>query len=112
MAWGPKPKSKVTELRAGSQWQQLRRIVLAEEDTCGRCGRPVDKTLSGNDKWGPTIGHIVEVAEAPGLAYDRRNVRLEHRTCNVKAGGRYGRQKQLRGRGTGKTPKRRQSRNW
>lgn len=82
--------------RAGPQWKALEKQVLAEETHCGRCGNPVDHTLPRRSRWGATIGHIIEIDRAPHLIYDRSNVRLEHWICNIRAGGKYGRNKQLR----------------
>jgi 5-methylcytosine-specific restriction endonuclease McrA len=103
--------SKSNGGRAGTQWRNLEQQVLAEETHCGRCGRPIDKTLPRTSPWGATIGHIIEVDRAPHLIYDRDNVRLEHARCNYKAGGRYGRAKQLAA-GTKPKRQRKQSRNW
>jgi hypothetical protein len=42
--------------------------------------------LSGLDPMGPTLGHIVPMAE--GGTDDLDNLRLEHRKCNLAAGKR------------------------
>ena len=93
--------------RTGAAWRKLRATVLAEEDRCARCGRPVNKNLSGNHKWGATVGHVVELDRWPAGLLVRSNVRLEHRHCNITAGAIYGGNKQRRGK-----PKRTHSRHW
>lgn len=77
--------------------------VKAEEDTCGICGRPVDKTLTW--AWGqhgprckregcagcvphpmrPEVDEIVPFSKG-GSAIDRSNCRLTHRECNRRRG--------------------------
>ncbi len=69
-----------------SRHQRLRAQVIAEEVYCGVCGGIVDKTLPGTDPMGPTIGHIQSVRFHPELEFDRDNVELEHRECNLKEG--------------------------
>lgn len=48
---------------------------------CGPCGERVDVSLSGMDRLGPTIDHIVPLSVSRD---DRRsNVQLAHRFCNL-----------------------------
>jgi 5-methylcytosine-specific restriction endonuclease McrA len=60
------------------------RAEIAERDgyRCGLCGEPVDTTLSGMNRLGPTIDHIVPLS----LSHDdrRTNVQLAHRFCNLR----------------------------
>lgn len=84
----------------GSRRDRIRRRVLAEEDNCHICGRPVDKTLTM--QWGEhgprciddacpgCIPHMMraEVDEITPVAhggspYDRENCALAHRACNL-----------------------------
>jgi 5-methylcytosine-specific restriction endonuclease McrA len=89
MPWKPPPpkghrtREQVMAVKRSALWQRLRREVLVQESTCGRCLRPVDVTLSGDDPWGPTLGCIVPLSR--GGAVTRANVQLEHRTCNSRA---------------------------
>lgn len=59
----------------------LRARVLIEETHCGICGELVDKTLSGRERRGPSIDHIVPLALGGGQ-FERSNVRLTHLGCN------------------------------
>lgn len=75
----------------GYRRDQVRRRVLAEEDTCWLCGGPVDKTLPHGLPGSPELDEVVPVSLG-GSPFDRRNVRLAHRRCNQRRGnGRKGR---------------------
>lgn len=69
----------------GHRYRELRRRVLAEEDRCGICGQPVDKTLRVPDPMSPTLDHIRPVS-FDGALYDRSNARLAHFRCNSRRG--------------------------
>ena len=69
----------------GHRRRQLRRRVLAEENDCGICGKPVDKTLPPWLPGSPEVDEIVPVSLG-GDPLDRSNCRLSHRDCNVKRG--------------------------
>lgn len=69
--------------RTGSYYRDLRARVITEETHCGRCHRPVDKTISGRLPAGPTMGH--KVAREDGGQLVRANMQLEHLHCNVVA---------------------------
>ena len=58
---------------------------LAERDgaTCFICLEPVDMTLSGIHKWGPTVEHIEPVSWNRENANRPDNITLAHRYCNV-----------------------------
>jgi hypothetical protein len=82
-----KPRREATQPRRPYNvvaYQRLRKVVLAEETLCGFCGEVVDKTLPHTDRMSATIDHVVPLS-AGGAVADRDNVRLAHRTCNVKA---------------------------
>lgn len=66
----------------GRAWQALRLRVIAEEDTCHLCHRPVDKTLSGRDPFGPTVDHRIPRSQG-GPLLDRSNLALAHLRCNA-----------------------------
>ena len=105
----PKP-GKGNNGRTGTKWTNLRKRVIAEEDLCCRCGRPVNKTLPGTHPHGPTADHIIELDRWPDGLLERSNLRLAHRLCNTTAGAVYGEQKRKQGRRT--INKRKQSRKW
>lgn len=65
----------------GAIWQRLRQRVLATEDACGICGRPVDKSVRYPDPWSAAVDHVVPVSRG-GDPWDRRNLQLAHRVCN------------------------------
>lgn len=69
----------------GHRRRQLRAQVLAEEDDCGICGRPVDTTLPHGLPHSPEVDEIVPVSRG-GNPYDRANCRLVHRLCNQRRG--------------------------
>lgn len=64
------------------------RLLLAERDGtgCGRCGQPIDLSLSGAVPLGPTIGHRSPASRGGSDYLD--NLQLEHRRCNLAAGAR------------------------
>ena len=64
----------------GHRRRELRRRVLAEEDVCWICGRPVDKSLPAGDPMAPELDEVVPVSLG-GSPVDRANVRLAHRVC-------------------------------
>lgn len=83
----------------GHRRRELTKRVLAEENNCALCGRPVDKTITYTPgKHGPNCqGHLCtgcvpdpmrgEVDEdiprsRGGSPYDRANCHLLHRICN------------------------------
>ena len=69
----------------GHRRDQVRRRVLAEEDSCWLCGLPVDKTLHYLDPQAPEVDEVVPVSLG-GSPIDRTNCRLAHRLCNVRRG--------------------------
>jgi 5-methylcytosine-specific restriction endonuclease McrA len=79
--------------RTGRPYRRLRTRVIAEEDVCFRCGQPVDKSLPGTHRWGPSLEHKVPLSRG-GDPLTRENVALSHLGCN--AGYRDGRRITLR----------------
>lgn len=69
--------------RSSAAWKRARRIVLAEEDVCGICRKPVDKTLPAKLPYSPEIDHIIPL-ERGGSPLDRSNHMLTHKICNQK----------------------------
>jgi 5-methylcytosine-specific restriction endonuclease McrA len=65
--------------------RQVRKRVLAEEDTCWICNQPVDKTLPCWLPGSPEVDEIIPVSLG-GSPTDRANCRLSHRLCNVRRG--------------------------
>ena len=69
----------------GHRRRQLRKRVLAEEDTCWLCGQPVDPDLRHPDPWSASLDEIVPVSRG-GSQYARENCRLSHLVCNMRRG--------------------------
>lgn len=57
-----------------------KKIILATQNICGICGRPVDKSLKYPDPMSPTVDHIIPCAK--GGSDDLDNLQLAHRKCN------------------------------
>lgn len=55
--------------------------ILATQDICGICGRPVDKSLKYPDPGSATIDHIIPV-DRGGHPSDMANLQLAHLRCN------------------------------
>lgn len=86
--------------RTSSRYQRARREYIAAHRSghpCALCGRPIDTTLPGTAKWGPTIEHRVPVrtlrlhAETwdalVTLTCDTRSWALAHLHCQRQQGG-------------------------
>ena len=62
-------------------FEKARRRVLATQDTCGICGKPVDMSLKYPHPMSPTVDHIIPVSKG-GHPSDINNLQLAHRCCN------------------------------
>lgn len=58
-----------------------KRKILMSQDTCGICGRPVDKSLRYPDPMCATVDHIIPIAKG-GHPSDITNLQLAHFCCN------------------------------
>lgn len=67
--------------RNGHRRRELRARVLAEEDRCALCGRPVDTTLPARHPAAPEVDEDMPVSRG-GSPLARDNVALMHRACN------------------------------
>jgi 5-methylcytosine-specific restriction endonuclease McrA len=76
---------KVRRDRNGNAWRIVRRKVLASEDFCALCGRPVDKTLPPLHPFAAQVDHITPVSKG-GALLERNNLQLTHRSCNRRKG--------------------------
>lgn len=74
------PRRQFPEIR-----EALRKRVYAMSDTCGVCGREVDKTLAAGSPLSPELDEIIPIARG-GSAYDIDNLQLTHRVCNRRKG--------------------------
>lgn len=57
------------------------KIILATQEICGICGKPVDKNLKYPHPLAASIDHIIPVARG-GHPSDLNNLQLTHWTCN------------------------------
>ncbi|WP_179395742.1 HNH endonuclease [Lacticaseibacillus absianus] len=77
----------MTSMRADRQgahrvaFDKNKKIILKTQNTCGICGRPVDKSLKAPDPMSPVIDHIIPVSKG-GHPSDISNLQLAHWTCN------------------------------
>ena len=69
----------------GHRRRSIRARLLATQDVCAICGRPIDKSLKTPHPLSPEVDEIVPVSKG-GDPLDMRNCRLVHRLCNQKRG--------------------------
>lgn len=69
----------------GARRRAIRARLLATQDICAICGRPIDKSLKTPHPLSPEVDEIVPVSKG-GDPLDMRNCRLVHRICNQKRG--------------------------
>lgn len=55
--------------------------ILKTENTCGICGKPVDKSIKAPHPLSPVIDHIMPVSKG-GHPSAIENLQLTHWTCN------------------------------
>ena len=70
---------------ARAQFEANKKIILATQDLCGICGKPVDKTLPATHPLSASIDHIIPIAKG-GHPSDLSNLQLAHRACNREKG--------------------------
>lgn len=61
--------------------ERNKKKILATQDVCGICGKPVDKKLKWPDPMCAVIDHIVPVNKG-GHPSDLNNLQLAHMCCN------------------------------
>jgi len=64
-----------------ANYEKNKKRILATQNVCGICGKPVDMSLKYGDPMAPTIDHIIPVAKN-GHPSDISNLQLAHWTCN------------------------------
>ena len=64
-----------------TNYERNKKRILATQNTCGICGKPVDKSLKYGDPMAPTVDHIIPIAKG-GHPSDISNLQLTHWTCN------------------------------
>lgn len=89
--------------RTSGPYKRLRAAFIARHPSgspCCLCGRPIDTSLSGMAKWGPTVEHHVPVsvlrrhaatwADLVALCCDVSTWGIAHRTCQQRQGASMG----------------------
>lgn len=63
------------------QFETNKKKILATQDVCGICGKPVDKRLRWPNPMSPVIDHIIPI-DRGGHPSDLDNLQLAHMCCN------------------------------
>ncbi len=63
------------------QFDRNKKKILATQNICGICGKPVDKTLKYPHPLSACIDHIIPISKG-GHPSDLDNLQLAHWTCN------------------------------
>jgi len=70
------------------RWRNLcERLKRELPPICWLCGEEIDLSLSGRDRMGWTLDHVIPRSEAPGLTYEISNLRPAHNIHNSTRGG-------------------------
>ena len=64
-----------------ANFERNKQRILKTQNTCGICGKPVDKSLKAPNPLAPCIDHIIPVSKG-GHPSDISNLQLAHWTCN------------------------------
>lgn len=70
--------------RTGSHraaYEKNRKIILATQNICAICGKPVDMSLPYGDPMAPCVDHIIPIAKG-GHPSALENLQLAHWSCN------------------------------
>lgn len=62
-------------------FEKNKKKILATQNICGICGKPVNKQIKYPDPMAPCIDHIIPVSKN-GHPSDIENLQLAHWTCN------------------------------
>ena len=68
-----------------ANYERNKKRILATQNICGICGKPVDKSLKYPHPMSPTIDHIIPVNGKNGIfghPSDLSNLQLSHFSCN------------------------------
>ena len=64
-----------------ANYERNKKRILATQNICGICGKPVDFSLKPPHPMAPTIDHIIPVSKN-GHPSDIENLQLAHWICN------------------------------
>lgn len=62
-------------------FEKNRKVLLKTVNTCGICGKPIDKKIKAPEPLSPVVDHIIPVSKG-GHPSDINNLQLAHWTCN------------------------------
>lgn len=65
----------------GHRRREIRKWLMATQDVCALCGKPIDKSLKTPHPMSFEVDEIVPVSRG-GDPLDRSNVQAAHRICN------------------------------
>ena len=74
----PRPDRKGAHRAA---YEKNKKRILATQNICGICGKPVDHSLKYPHPMSPTIDHIIPVAKG-GHPSSLSNLQISHMGCN------------------------------
>lgn len=84
MPTAPKKSPRVRSDHGGvhrKQYELNKKKLLASQDICAICGKPIDKTLKYPHPLSACVDHIIPIAKG-GHPSDMNNLQLAHWACN------------------------------
>ena len=63
------------------EYERNRKTILATQEVCALCGKPIDKSLRFPNPLSPSIDHIIPIAKG-GHPAALENLQLTHLKCN------------------------------
>lgn len=85
MASSNKPRRADHDGAHRTAFQKAKAKILATQDICAYCGRPVDKSLKFPNPWCATVDHIIPISLG-GHPSAIENLQLMHYRCNLLKG--------------------------
>lgn len=62
-------------------FERNKKRILATQNSCGICGKPIDMSLKYPDPLAPTVDHVIPINKG-GHPSSIENLQLAHSTCN------------------------------
>lgn len=78
----PRRKDKEITGVNKTQLDHAKRRILATQNICGICGRPVDKTIPYPHPLSASVDHIIPINRG-GHPFSIDNLQLAHLSCNI-----------------------------